>query len=336
MNNAAVGTLKNSESFQSRKTDTDFAVKSMQKIFKTSTIHALRWELKKPRSAVITWLPWSWSITTPFSQKQMLCVLLFWDFHFSRYNLLQNVNLLFRIFLATLLPTFSKSIRKMVLKVTTSHAKRTNIPFIIPLRVPGFWRVSKPKTNSSRCPKSLFSNVKSPSFSPQITLPPTNRYWLLIIIQVNLHRCVDRCNNFLEQSRIQSLLNWQSGVEFDYYDFWRNGINPISSEDIDDPSKIYLTSMKASVLKDMGLFEGSPPANARFPYFRSGGESKSQRDVMFMHNQICVLLNEVCKSEHPPLNDLFFRYGRWVLENEYWWVVRKLLKLKVSQLYYQL
>lgn len=86
---------------------------------------------------------------------------------------------------------------------------------------------------------------------------------------------------------------WVEGVDFDYYDFFNNEIRRISSEDINDQTKIYLTTMKSKELARIGLFEGTPPISVRFSYICSDGAIQSQKDVIFMHNEISVLLNEV-------------------------------------------
>lgn len=97
--------------------------------------------------------------------------------------------------------------------------------------------------------------------------------------------------NHTEKSRIENLMNWKHGDQFQYYDFWRNGINKIASEDINNDSTIYLTSQKCAELKWIGLFHGSPPVDVRFPYLSCDGSIKSQKDVCFLYNQICIILN---------------------------------------------
>lgn len=63
--------------------------------------------------------------------------------------------------------------------------------------------------------------------------------------------------NHTERSRIQQLMDWKDGSEFEYYDFWRNGIDMIGTENINDDSKIYLTTMKAKELKRHGFLKES-------------------------------------------------------------------------------
>ena len=92
---------------------------------------------------------------------------------------------------------------------------------------------------------------------------------------------------------MQELLKWKDGDQFNYYDFWRDGIGKIYSEEKNDESKIYLTTCKAKELKRHGLFEGTPPMHVRFSYLPAKGPIQSQRDVRFMYNQICIILNNV-------------------------------------------
>lgn len=88
-------------------------------------------------------------------------------------------------------------------------------------------------------------------------------------------------------------MSWESGNQFEYYDFYEYGFKRISTEDVNDSNKIYMTTMKSSEIKRIGLFEDLPPSDARFPYMKMEGVVKSKKDVIFMHNEICVLLNEV-------------------------------------------